>query len=337
MRLPPIALFMPVALLLAQTWSTRPPRIIARTEPQYSEEARRAGVSTTITVSLVVNENGVPEDIRVVRGAGFGLDEMAVRAIETWRFEPAIREGKPFKTSSRVEMHFNLPDKAHADQTARLHFDLPPGLERPQLIQGKIPANPDPPGEAVMRLRFTVNPDGSLQNLQTLETDNPEWTAHALHEIAGWRFRPAMANGQPVEVRGIFELMFSPQAPGNRPTLQRSPVPITPSEPLDTSLPAPKLIAPPDNARFDGYPRRVTCKWEAVPGASSYLLEWDYMDRGAWNAEAQGIPGTALATTGTEYTFDFVGAQPGRWRVWPVNLSGQRGNPSEWRTFRFLH
>lgn len=134
MRFPPITLLMPAALWLAQSWSTRPPRIITRSEPQSSEEARHAGVSTTITVSLVVNENGVPEDIRVVRGAGFGLDEMAVRAIESWRFEPAVREGKPFKTSSRVALHFNLPDKAHADQTARLHFDLPPGLERPQLI-----------------------------------------------------------------------------------------------------------------------------------------------------------------------------------------------------------
>jgi len=47
-------------------------------------------------------------------------------------------------------------------------------------------------------------------------------------------------------------------------------------------------------------------------------------------------PGTAFVTRATEYTFEFVGAQPGRWRVWPVNKQGKRGNPSEWRTFRYL-
>jgi hypothetical protein len=114
-------------------------------------------------------------------------------------------------------------------------------------------------------------------------------------------------------------------------------VAILSADPQDSSLPAPQLISPPDRALFDGYPRRVRCKWEVSPGAVSYLLEWDYMDRDAWNAEYQGVPGAAIIATGVEETFNFIGAQPGRWRVWPVNGSGQRGNPSEWRTFRFLH
>jgi hypothetical protein len=43
-----------------------------------------------------------------------------------------------------------------------------------------------------------------------------------------------------------------------------------------------------------------------------------------------------MKSQGPKQLSTFVGAQPGRWRVWPVNSSGQRGNPSEWRTFRFL-
>src|ERR1017187_4639219 len=63
------------------------------------------------------------------------------------------------------------------------------------------------------------------------------------------------------------------------------------------------------------------------------LLACCYQD--AWHAESEGIPGTAYETTATETTFDFVGAKPGRWRVWPVNGNGQRSNPSDWRTFRY--
>jgi TonB family protein len=332
-----IAVFAPAALLLAQSWGTRPPRVLSRAEPQYSEEARRAGVNTTIIVSLVVNENGAPQDIKVVRGAGFGLDEMAIRAIGTWRFEPGIKEGKPFPAPTHVDLHFKVFDKTRAGQTARLNFSLAPGVERPELLQGSIPSNPDQPGDASLRVRFTVSPDGQPTNFQTLENNNREWTDRALQQMAGWRFHPATRAGQPEEVNGVFELTVNlPQAPENRPTLTRRLVTISPPEPQDASLPAPKPISPPDHAMFDGYPRRVTCKWEASPGAVSYLLEWDYMYRDAWHAESQGIPGAAYETTATETTFDFAGAQPGRWRVWPVNNNGQRGNPSEWRTFRYL-
>jgi TonB family protein len=332
-----LALLFAPALLLAQTWATRPPRVISRAEPEYSEEARRAGVNAAIVVSLLVNENGAPRDINVVRGAGFGLDERAIRAIEAWRFEPATKEGKPFAAPTHVELHFSVLDKAHASQTARLNFGLAPGVERPELIKGKIPSNPDQPGDASLRVRFTVGPDGQPKNFQTFETNNQEWTDRALQEMADWRFRPAMREGQPEEVYGVLELTVSRQAPENRPTLRRSLVTVSPAAPQDSSLPAPKLISPPDHAIFDSYSRRLTCKWEASPGAVSYLLEWDYMYRDAWHAESEGVPGAAYEVTATETTFDFVGAQPGRWRVWPVNSNGQRGNPSEWRTFRFLH
>jgi hypothetical protein len=40
-------------------------------------------------------------------------------------------------------------------------------------------------------------------------------------------------------------------------------------------------------------------------------------------------------TTSTEYQFDFVGAQPGRWRVSAVDDSGREGPKSDWWTFRY--
>jgi len=79
----------------------------------------------------------------------------------------------------------------------------------------------------------------------------------------------------------------------------------------------------------------MVCSWRPSAGAASYILEWDYSYHGVWHAEDRNMPGTGQAVHGTEAEFDFVGAQPGRWRVWPVNAKGERGNPSEWRTFRY--
>jgi hypothetical protein len=46
-----------------------------------------------------------------------------------------------------------------------------------------------------------------------------------------------------------------------------------------------------------------------------------------------GRPSCRLEST--SYTFNFVGAQPGRGRVWAVNGSGMPGAKSGWRQFGF--
>jgi hypothetical protein len=41
------------------------------------------------------------------------------------------------------------------------------------------------------------------------------------------------------------------------------------------------------------------------------------------------------ALSGTSWTFDFVGAQPGRWRVWAISSTGSPGPKSGWWTFTY--
>ena len=55
-----------------------PPKLIAKKEPDYSEEARRAKVSSIVALTLVVGIDGVPWDIKILRKSGFGLDEQSM-------------------------------------------------------------------------------------------------------------------------------------------------------------------------------------------------------------------------------------------------------------------
>jgi tetratricopeptide (TPR) repeat protein len=107
-------------------------------------------------------------------------------------------------------------------------------------------------------------------------------------------------------------------------------------EVIDPGLPAPRLVSPSDNSVFDIYPRHTNLQWEPSAGAVSYVVEWDYSYHDVWHSEDKNIPGICVRSTATACTFNFVGAQPGRWRVWPINAAGERGNCSEWRTFRYL-
>ena len=84
------------------------PRAIYNRDPEYSEAARRAKYQGTGVLSLVVDASGTTRDIQVQRPLGLGLDERAVEAISTWRFDPAEKDGMPVAAMVNVEVSFHL-------------------------------------------------------------------------------------------------------------------------------------------------------------------------------------------------------------------------------------
>ena len=84
------------------------PMVLSKTEPEYSEEARKAKYQGTVVLMIIVNEHGLPQDIRVVRPLGLGLDEKAIEAVQKWRFRPAMKDGHPVKVEATVEVNFRL-------------------------------------------------------------------------------------------------------------------------------------------------------------------------------------------------------------------------------------
>lgn len=59
-------------------------------------------------LELVVTPNGLPKDFTVAKSLGPELDKKAIEAVRTWRFEPAIKDGKPVMVKIRVEVKFAL-------------------------------------------------------------------------------------------------------------------------------------------------------------------------------------------------------------------------------------
>jgi TonB family protein len=84
------------------------PVLIYHPEPEYSEEARHAKLEGTVMLSLVVDENGKAQDIRVTKPLGHGLDEKAVEAVKKWRFKPGMKDGKPVPVIASLEANFRL-------------------------------------------------------------------------------------------------------------------------------------------------------------------------------------------------------------------------------------
>ncbi|HEY4087542.1 MAG TPA: TonB family protein [Bryobacteraceae bacterium] len=201
------------ALLPAQTTPDTQPSLIYRSEPEYSAEATRARVQATVTLGVTVGEDGRAHDVHVQQGAGFGLDEKAIEAMDKWRFNPGTHDGHPASVPANIEMNFDIlarNDKIdHSGQRARLNFTLPPHATRPELMVGQLPGNPDAPGDQLLRFHIQVDSQGATKDVTPLNATDLLWEKQALIVIKTWRFEPAQLNGKPVVVEGVFELAHS--------------------------------------------------------------------------------------------------------------------------------
>jgi hypothetical protein len=92
---------------------------------------------------------------------------------------------------------------------------------------------------------------------------------------------------------------------------------------------------PANNEIFGHYPRAPTLSWKVVPAAAGYNLEIAYCDSTRTTCVSYPI-GTITDPLQSDYTFNFVGAQPGKWRVTTLAGTGYRNSTaSAWHWFTF--
>jgi len=119
------------------------PRVLSKQEPRYSAEAEIARLQGTVTVSLVVGEDGKARNIRVTKSLGLGLDEKAVEAIGLWQFMPGEKEGNPVPILATIQVNFRLVDKVFDNvgqwHLTRASFKQPEEASLPSLIKAKFP------------------------------------------------------------------------------------------------------------------------------------------------------------------------------------------------------
>lgn len=113
-------------------------------------------------------------------------------------------------------------------------------------------------------------------------------------------------------------------------------------------LPSPRLLSPEDGAFMHHYPRTTIVKWEPVVGASSYTVEIQMamgpigQETDSWYDLAEhhkNFPASTFVPPvkikSTSFTFDWVGENMGRWRVWAIDDQGNEGLKSKWRYFKY--
>ena len=84
-----------------------PPRLIHQVNPQYSPGAHGIKVEGSVIVETVVNSQGAPKDVHVVKSLHKDVDGSAVDAVKQWVFAPGKKDGKPVAVRLQIEIHFH--------------------------------------------------------------------------------------------------------------------------------------------------------------------------------------------------------------------------------------
>lgn len=86
----------------------RPVEVVYKPTPNYTDDARAQHIEGEVMLEVEFTAAGQVRVLRVVRGLGHGLDEMAQRAAEQIRFKPATSKGTPVDFRANLTILFRL-------------------------------------------------------------------------------------------------------------------------------------------------------------------------------------------------------------------------------------
>ncbi len=180
-------------------------------ELHYPQEAIAAGVGGDVNLRFVVETDGTLGDVQIETSDERLSDEVirVLKRSECW--EPGRSRKQPARVEQRLTVQFDNKDTTVCVrqmpmflggnlQTFRKwiieHTNFPPEALK-QRISGKIV------------LSFVVEKDGSVDNLELLESNHPDFTRESLRVVrSAPNWTPGIQNGEFVRVKYTLPILF---------------------------------------------------------------------------------------------------------------------------------
>ena len=86
----------------------RPPQKVYTPQPVYTEEARLGRVQGVVILEAIIDEEGLVQQVKVLKGLPMGLSESAVETAGQWKFKPATLDGQPVPVYFNLTVRFSL-------------------------------------------------------------------------------------------------------------------------------------------------------------------------------------------------------------------------------------
>jgi TonB family protein len=181
------------------------PTVLKSAIALYTEDARTHGIEGTVTIEALIGEDGQIRSTKLLKGLGFGLDEVALSSVQGWTLSPATRNGLPVSVGAQLDVAFSLRS-ANAVR-------MGPGMLLPTVQQKVDPQYTDEARRAKLSgmvvLQAVVRSDGTVDVLRVVRGLPLGLTDSAIQAIKQWQFRPGQKDGQNADIALNIEVNFN--------------------------------------------------------------------------------------------------------------------------------
>jgi TonB family protein len=190
--------------------------IARKAPPEYSAEARAAGLQGTVSLYVEVDGSGKPSEVEVMEGLGLGLDAEAVKAVEHWVFKSKSGAADGIQDALEIDIPFQLDPPGPWHVKSESYRVTIPDRERHGDIVRPVPTHYVAPDAAVCReagaiaVRVTVGTDGVPYGVRPVEGGASVLGDAAAKAVESWRFDPASGDGKKREADGAIEFECRP-------------------------------------------------------------------------------------------------------------------------------
>src|SRR5579871_554720 len=197
-----------------------PAQIVNRIEPEYTPEARAAGLQGVVILFLIINPSGELTDVRVIQSLGLGLDEKAVAAVRQWHFKAGMRDGIPDWSAQGVEIEFRL-NAANSWLIRRAGYRLHQSeksagpVSRPFLQSYSAPAADACRSDgATVVANLRISKEGKVESVNLAEQQGDSNGQAVVTAIQAWNFEPGKLARKAKESSGRVEMECHTSAGG---------------------------------------------------------------------------------------------------------------------------
>ena len=194
----------------------KPAEVISAGDIPYPIQSIADGV---VVLDVSLDEKGAITGSTVVRDIP-SLTSAATSSVQSWKFSPASRQGKPVQSLIRVAVVFRprayfaagpafTPILSEGESNRAGQTYIPTGIVSVSYPQ--YPINAAAPGTVVVQV--TVGRSSAIQRVKVVR-DLPPFTKFALSAVSKWRFQTATLDGKPMTSILAIAFVFSPLPPG---------------------------------------------------------------------------------------------------------------------------
>ncbi len=199
-------------------------KVIKRVGATYPIAAISNQMQGEVRLKLLINESGDVEDAQVIEGDDV-FRKPAIDAAKKWKFEPFIRNGKPIKVATIINMDFAVTGHASdvkeplslksqnpsstSSETSASTADVPrrvrvsQGVSEGLLLHRVQPTYPPAARmnhiQGAVVLRAIIGKDGQVHDLKVISGPS-DLVQSAMGAVRQWRYKPYYLLGEPVEV-----------------------------------------------------------------------------------------------------------------------------------------